>query len=157
MSDLENTAKIIIKEVVYLTLATADKNGKPWCTPVFTAYNDNYEFFWASGIETRHSLNIDENPDIAATIYDSSVPEGEGQAVYMEGVAEQLNPDNNQEGLKLLRARCNKAEEYYPLDAYQNETPVRIYKFTPKNFYVLNPDGDERYDVYADCRLQIKL
>lgn len=157
MTEETKKAKKIIKDVIYLTLATCDKNRNPWCTPVYTACNDNYEFFWASGFETRHSVNIRENPKIGAALYDSSLPEGEGEALYMDGIAAELLPETWQDGLNLLRGRSNFPDKYFPYDDYQRLGPVRIYKFTPRSFYVLHPKGDERYDTYADCRMEIKL
>jgi hypothetical protein len=147
----------IIDNIIYITLATSDLDNVPWCTPVFAACDQFYNFYWASGFETRHSMNIRYNPATGVTIYDSSVEEGKGEALYMEGQAYELTPDTWQEGLGLLRKKSKFPDKYYPRNDYKNLGAVRIYKFTPKKFYMLNPEGDPRYKTYADCRLEINL
>lgn len=150
-------ARQIIGEILYLTLATADAQGRPWCTPVFTAHDEDYNFYWASGFEARHSKNIRENERVGATVYDSRSPDGEGQAVYMDGSAQELDHHTWHEGVVLLRQRCLKPEKFYPLGQFDHTGPVRVYRFTPETFYMLNPDGDPRYDEYADCRVEIDM
>lgn len=157
MSSLVSIGKKIIEDVIYLTLATVNKQGVPWCTPVFTAFNKRYIFYWASGFETRHSENIRANPQCGAIIYDSSREEDLGEGVYMEGRAEELNPTTWQEGFKFLRYRSKQREKYYPPGSFQTLGPVRIYCFVPEAFYMLDPDGDPHYSEYADCRIKIDM
>jgi hypothetical protein len=154
---LAETARQIIAKVVYLTLATSSEIGEPWCTPLYAAYNDRYEFYWASGHDTRHSVNIRENPHVSATIYDSSVEEGTGGAVYMEGFAKELTAATWQDGLFLLRHRSRLADKFYPVDEYFTDGPLRLYHFIPREFSMLNSGGDPRYETYADCRVKINI
>ena len=44
----------------YMTLATADGDGRPWASPVWFATADGRELFWASRPDTRHSRNVAE-------------------------------------------------------------------------------------------------
>lgn len=154
---MSQEAKDIIDKILYLTLATADANGKPWCTPVFTAFDKDYNFYWASGFETRHSQNIRENGNVGAIVYDVRVADGEGQGVYMDGKAAELTPDSWQDGVALLRKRSLQPEKFYPEGQFDRLGPVRVYRFTPEKFYMLDPDGDPRYDDYADRRVEIEM
>ena len=47
-------AKKIIEEIWYITIATASKNSIPWNSPVYFAYDEDYNFY-AGGI-TQFSL-----------------------------------------------------------------------------------------------------
>ena len=55
------TAKRIIEKILYMTIATVDKNGQTWNSPVYSAYDENYNFYWASDLNGQHSKNIAGN------------------------------------------------------------------------------------------------
>ncbi len=66
------TARQIIEGVTYMTLATADENGRPWASPVWFAHSPDFdEFFWVSHHEALHSLNIAARPQVSLVIFDS--------------------------------------------------------------------------------------
>lgn len=88
--DLGAIVRTIIDENVYMTLATADGNGKPWVSPVYYTSAEYQEFYWVSSPEVTHSRNLAARPELSIVIFDSQVPPGAGQAVYMSAVAEEL-------------------------------------------------------------------
>ena len=51
-------ARRIIDTFMYLTIATADDDGRPWASPVWFAPASPTEFLWASDPHARHSRNI---------------------------------------------------------------------------------------------------
>lgn len=73
----------IIESIIYLNLATVDKLGNPHNAPVYTAYDESYNFYWKSWTENQHSKNIEENGKCFVTLYDSTTPAGTGIGVYM--------------------------------------------------------------------------
>jgi len=89
-SDLATTVRQIIGANRYLTLATADADGRPWATPVWFAADGCTDFIWVSRPGTRHSTNIAGRPEVGIVIFDSTVPIGTGQGVYVEAVAGQV-------------------------------------------------------------------
>ena len=48
MPDLAAYARRIIDAHVYMTLATADAQGRPWASPVWFAHEDHTRFVWVS-------------------------------------------------------------------------------------------------------------
>ena len=54
-------AKEIISKIQYITVATYSKDGEPWNSPVYSAFDEQYNFYWASWVENQHSKNIAEN------------------------------------------------------------------------------------------------
>ncbi|MGH3313699.1 MAG: pyridoxamine 5'-phosphate oxidase family protein [Streptomyces sp.] len=88
--DLARTARRIIDANSYMTLGTADADGRPWATPVWFAPDGYTDFIWVSRPGTRHSGNIADRPDVGIVIFDSTVPVGEAEAVYVEALAEQV-------------------------------------------------------------------
>src|SRR3989344_3336518 len=153
-SELTSKAKKVINDILYITIATSDKNNSPWNSPVYSAFDKNYNFYWASWKENQHSKNIKENEKVFVVIYDSTVTEGTGFGVYMRGRARQLETKDAVEivkSLKLLYSRKSKKprkpEEFLGL------LPRRIYKFVPEQIWV-NSGGDVKGN-FVDSRIDI--
>jgi hypothetical protein len=88
--DLGAVARAIIDSNLYMALGTADGDGRPWVSPVYYASDGYTEFYWVSSPEVTHSRNLAKRPHISIVVFDSQVPAGTGQAVYMSAVAEEL-------------------------------------------------------------------
>src|SRR5262245_63950681 len=84
----ESDARAIIDANAYLTLATADGAGVPWASPVWFAHDAYVRFLWASRPDARHSRNVEVRREVGIVIFDSTVPVGGAQAVYVEASAE---------------------------------------------------------------------
>ncbi len=67
------TAREILDSNLYLTLATADEDGRPWASPVYFASEDRADFYWVSDPEARHSHNLAVRPRASAVVFDSRV------------------------------------------------------------------------------------
>jgi pyridoxine/pyridoxamine 5'-phosphate oxidase len=145
--DVAAAARTIIDSNRYMTLATADERGVPWASPVWFAPAGYRELFWVSAPEARHSRNLAARPQAGIVIFDSSVPVGEAQAVYMSAVAEQLTGGEVEEGLAIF----NRRGEEQGLRAWTNadvglHARHRLYRATATEQFVLGP-GDERIRV----------
>jgi uncharacterized protein YhbP (UPF0306 family) len=88
--DREAVARGFIDSALYMTLGTADAEGRPWVSPVYYAFSGYREFLWVSRPEATHSRNLEARPELAIVIFDTTAPIGTGQGVYMEAVAEQV-------------------------------------------------------------------
>ena len=87
------SARRIIEEQRFMTLATADADGVPWASPVWYAPAGPSELLWVSRPEARHSRNLAVRPELGIVIFDSRQTPGEVKAVYMEGRAQQTDPE----------------------------------------------------------------
>jgi nitroimidazol reductase NimA-like FMN-containing flavoprotein (pyridoxamine 5'-phosphate oxidase superfamily) len=124
----------------YMTLATADATGLPWATPVWFATDDLREFFWVSDPNARHSRNIAARPDVAIVIFDSTVPVGGAQAVYMAARAEQVGVA----GLDVFNRHSEaQGERAWTHEDVTAPAKHRLYRATATEHYVLGP-RDER-------------
>ncbi len=104
-SDLAEMARGIIDANSYLTLGTADADGRPWATPVRFAPDGYTDFIWVSRPGTRHSGNIAARPEVGIVIFDSTVPVGQAEAVYVEAVAEQVPEAEVEPAIAIFSAR----------------------------------------------------
>lgn len=149
-------AKEIIKRVIYITIATASKDGQPWNSPVYSAYDKNYNFFWASWKDNQHSKNIAENKNIFLVIYDSTVPQGAGEGVYVKAKAQELREEKEiREALALLYTRKNEDPQKRKPAEFLGNYPRRVYKAVPEKFW-MNSDGNVSGN-YIDTRVEVKL
>lgn len=147
-------AKEIISKIIYCTIATTSKDGQPWNTPVYSAYDAQYNFYWTSDQNGQHSRNIAENDKVFLVIYDSTVPEGTGEGVYVQATAKALTDiEEVRKASKLLAGRKNK-EPRSP-EQYLGEYPRRIYKATPIKFW-MNSDGQVNGN-YIDTRVEVDM
>jgi hypothetical protein len=89
----------LLASIRYMTLATTDADGRPWASPVWYAAPTPTELLWVSDPDARHSRNIAARPEVAIVIFDSTVPNEDAQAVYLEATAAQTD-----EGIERLSA-----------------------------------------------------
>ncbi|OGG72735.1 hypothetical protein A3A38_03685 [Candidatus Kaiserbacteria bacterium RIFCSPLOWO2_01_FULL_53_17] len=152
-SNLER-AQRIIAEIKYITLATVAEDGRPWNAPVFTAYDEKYNFFWGSHVGSQHSTNIRSKPDVFLVIYDSTVPGGAGEGVYIQATAVELEDMKEiKRAYKLLEVR--HVVPYWKFEQVHDGALIRLYKAVPKKVWV-NSEG--RIDGhYIDTREEVKL
>lgn len=144
-AEREALATAIVDGNSYMTLATADAAGRPWATPVWYAPASYREYFWVSRPGARHSRNIAVRPEIGAVIFDSTVPIGSGQAVYMAAVAEQVTGDGEvARGMAVFseRSLAQGGRAWTP-DDVGSSGHLRLYRARASEQFVLSPE-DER-------------
>jgi uncharacterized protein YhbP (UPF0306 family) len=90
---------------MYMTLGTADENGRPWVPPVYYAPEGYVDFYWVSSPEAKHSRNLAARPEVSIVVFDSRTSVGSGQGVYMSAVAEELMGDDIERGIAVFSRR----------------------------------------------------
>lgn len=127
----------------------------PWNSPVYSAFDQNYNFYWASDQNGQHSKNIKENPDVFLVIYDSTAAEGTGEGVYVKAKAYELTDEEEiLHALEVLDKRVGKTKER-DAKAFLEDYPRRVYKAVPEKFW-MNSDGDVNGN-YIDIRVEVEL
>lgn len=143
-------------DISYVTIATSDKNGDPWNTPVFTAYDDNYNFYWSSHSESNHSKNIAANGKGFLVIYNSKANEGEGMGLYIRArIEEFVNESDVIAALDLLGQRRGKP--FGNSSKFINDGPQHIHKAIPLEAWINDADQDSDGDFIRDYRIEVKL
>jgi hypothetical protein len=135
-------AKQLIQGLNYLTLATCDRDGQPWNTPVFGAYDGHKTFYWGSRHVTQHSQNISQNSRGFIVIYDSTVKPNHGEAVYLKVLCEELAQSEIDAAIQLLHAKLG--ESYMVPKDVQGASPRRLYKATVTRAWIKDPNKDMR-------------
>jgi pyridoxine/pyridoxamine 5'-phosphate oxidase len=132
------TAKAIIDANLYMVLGTADEHGRPWVSPVYYAHVDYREFVWVSRSETLHSRNLLARPEVSIVIFDSSVPIGTGQGVYMAATAEEVTGDARVAAMAVFSRRSlGHGGGAVALDDVEAPAEFRLYRATAAAHYIL--------------------
>jgi len=140
-------ARQILAANSYLTLATADADGRPWSTPVWFAADDLHAFCWVSRPGARHSVNVVVRPTVAITIFDSTVPSSEATALYVEAEATEVEANHRRAVLAVYNERSTARG--LPEWTEEKVTPpaqFRLYRAIASQVYVLD-DHDQRVPV----------
>jgi nitroimidazol reductase NimA-like FMN-containing flavoprotein (pyridoxamine 5'-phosphate oxidase superfamily) len=160
--DYTKCARRTIQEIQYITVATIHTHidswsmSRPWNSPVYSAFDSDYNFYWISDRHSQHSKNIRENPHIFIAIYNSTIPEGTGasRGVYIQAQARELSdPGEIAHAHQLLADRAGKAS--HPPDYFLDDIPRRIYQAVPERAWV--NDNGERNGHFIDIRIEIDL
>ncbi len=140
---LANIAKEIIKNNIYLTLGTADKD--PWVAPVFYAVDDKYNFYYISQMDSLHTRHILKSPSVAFAIFDSHQKEGTGNGVQGIGKVHLLSDEELSEAFKWYHTTFIEMKPEF----FTGNAPYRFFKIIPEHFYVLDPEAkvDKRVEV----------
>ena len=143
------TARRIVDANMYMTLATADADGRPWASPVWYAPEGDRRFLWVSRPDTRHSRNIAVRPEVAIVVFDSTVPIGSAEAVYADALAEQLSGEDLERAIATFsqRSQARGGRVWEPADVVAS-APLRLYRAVASSRSVLGPH-DERLPVNA--------
>ena len=142
--DLRAVAESIVDSNRFMTLATADRDGRPWASPVWYAPVGYGSFLWVSSPEANNSRNLAVRPELAIVIFDSHEAGG-WKALYMSATAEQL--EDVDEGIGIY-SRHGVAQGLRPWTRDDVQPPARhrLYRATVVERFVLDPH-DQRHPV----------
>jgi putative heme iron utilization protein len=153
---LNDLARAIIDANRYMALGTADPDGHPWVSPVWFASEDYKHFHWVSSPDARHSRNLAARQEVAIAIFDSTVPVGGAQAVYMSGRAEELTSGELERGSEVF-GRLSEADvgRRWVLDDLQPPSLFRLYRATASDHYLLIAGRDPELGTGVDRRERV--
>lgn len=138
-----------------MTIGTADETGQPWVSPVYFSSADYREFYWISSPNAQHSKNITLRPQISIVIFDSRIPIGMGQAVYLAGVARQVDDSELVQSLAIYNGRFPNPSEQGArivcLEQVSGAGLYRLYRAVAHQTWMLDRER------HPDRRIAIKL
>jgi len=154
MSDYHNKrAKEILETIKYATLATVTPDGKPWNSPVASVIDDDLNVYWFSDKEGQHAKNVRANGEVFIVIYDSTVPEGQGEGVYIQAKAYELN--DSEEVRAARRIKKGPTADDKP-DEFLGNGVRRVYKGVPQKAWMNDVVMDGKTFI-KDIRVEVPL
>lgn len=145
MTNTDNNAhaRAVLEATTYAVLATADDSGTPWATPVWFAHDGLDRIYWLSWPGSRHSVLIDQRPEIALTVFDSTAAPYEGTAFYATARAQQCAEATLDEGLGILNRRLvAQGLGEVTQERITGDSRLRLYVATILEAWVLDQDAD---------------
>ena len=140
-------ARQIIDANLYMVLATSDRSGQPWASPVYFAHRDYRDFIWISQPDASHSVNLRDRREVGIVIFDSTVPVNTGQGVYIGGVARELPAHETSDGVEIYSERSvGHGGGELSVEDVSPPARHRLYQATAEAMYVLD-EHDHRVEV----------
>jgi hypothetical protein len=126
---------------VYVTLATADGDGRPWASPVFYAHTGYRDLWWMSSPEVTHSVNLAARPELGVVVFDSRAEVGSGDrtAVYGQGLGRPVRADELGVALAAYPGPPERGGSAVDADDVQPPSPYRLYVATIGEWWMLCP------------------
>jgi len=135
-------ARDVLAATTYVVLATADADGHPWATPVWFAADGLDRILWVSATESRHSRLIEERPEVALTVFDSTVLSGEAAAFYATAVARPVPDDLLDGALAVYNARgAQQGLDPFTRERLTGDARLRLYEAVVVDAWVLDQDA----------------
>ena len=150
--DYEVRAVDILGRIQYATLATVNKDGTPWNSPVFALHDNQVCMYWFSDKAGRHSRNIQRSGYVCIVVYDSTVPEGQGEGVYIQAKAYVLE---DPEEIRRVRALKKGFGNDDPA-SFMGKGIRRVYKAVPQAAW-MNEAQIEQGVFIRDYRVKLSL
>lgn len=151
-------AREIIKQILYVTIASVSDDGQPWNSPVYSSYDKELNFYWVSDKDSQHSRNIRANSKIFLVIYDSTMPESTGEGVYVLAHAQELsNLVEINSALRCLQDRGNKHGSDQDSQIFTGDGTRRVYKAIPEKIWINDDESDSMGSFVRDIRVEILI
>ena len=138
-ADLAAHARDIIRANLYLTLGTADRDGRPWTSPVYFAPGGDGEFYWSSEVGAVHSRHLAGRPQVSLVVFDSTVAPYHGRAVYAAGEAREVPEEDVEEVLSVYPRPGGAGTAFLAPSDVTGASAYRIYRATATELWVLCP------------------
>ncbi|HEV7654118.1 MAG TPA: pyridoxamine 5'-phosphate oxidase family protein [Mycobacteriales bacterium] len=139
MTDLAAHARSLLAATLYLTLGTADADGRPWTAPVYFAPAGITEFYWVSATDAVHSRQLAARPQVSLVVFDSTVAPYHGRAVYALGEATELSGAELDRGLAAYPRDDGRGASGVSREDVSGAAPYRLYRATAAELWVLCP------------------
>lgn len=139
--DLRKLIEEYLKEAKLMQVATAAGN-KPWVCSVWYVHDENFNLYFISRKDRRHSKEIKNNSEVAGTIV---IPHEEGigqkvRGIQFEGKAEIIGIGGLFKAYNLLKEKYPNVVKSIPtLDLIKKGSVlVRLYKIIPKTIVLFD-------------------
>jgi Pyridoxamine 5'-phosphate oxidase len=143
MTDNNAHARNVLDNTAYAVLATADAVGNPWVTPVWFAPEGLERLYWVSWPGSRHSKLIEQRPETALTVFDSTVVPNQGTAFYATAHAQQCPDEDLNHGLQIFNRRAqSQGIDPFTREHTTGAARLRLYVALITEAWVLDQDAE---------------
>lgn len=135
MDEVKKLIHELLHDAPLFTLATC-VNGQPWCADMIFVWDEDFNIYWLSSPDSRHSKEIEKNLHVAATVT-MVEPDGKGRSLQIEGTCTIINDDKRR-----FEADKNYHDRHHvtgllTLEQAREETKgFGLYKLSPNKIFL---------------------
>ena len=152
-------ALYLLKNIHYITLATTSSDGAPWNTPMGFEHDSELHLYWVSDKAAVHSVNVRENNQVFAVLFDSTVKNPEdADGLYIQATAEEVQSSTEIASIGALFSMSDST-----VKQLLEKEDRRLYRATPQKIWmndaqIINGIFKKDYRVELDTsKLEEKL
>lgn len=108
--DLKKLIVEYLQKAKLMQLATSKEN-QPWVCNVYFAFDDNFNIYWISKPERRHSEEVRNNTKVAGAIVLPHTPGDDVRGIQFQGKAYELSGKDAEDGIKVYAKRYDMPQE----------------------------------------------
>ena len=129
-----------LKEAKLMQIATS-KDNKPWVATVWFAYDNNFNIYFISRHNRRHSLEIAKNPYVAGAIVKKHETLGDKtRGLQFEGKCSELKGSELIKNFAIFARRFPKVTKFIlsPKEIIEGATDHHLYKIVPSSIVLFD-------------------
>ena len=157
--DIIQSARNILGENKFLSLATYDKSGNVWATPLSYAIDEEYNLYFTTAVDSTHVEHIKKNPYVSFSIFNSTLRVSDIDGLQIKGLVGEVEKADLPRIVKMYykqvfpdeaeRKEWEAQPEYFTSD----EFPVyRFFQILPLEIYKRDTENTE-----VDRRVEINI
>ena len=136
ITDLKQLVQKYLKDGRLLQIATVS-NDQPWSCTVYYVADVDFNLYWISKPDTRHSNEIHRNAKVAASIpikFDTLTVVG----LQLDGHAELVeDEDEIKKAVKFYSEKFQRGKDWYE-DFIAGKNEHRLYRIKPRSFVIFD-------------------
>ena len=159
MIDMVKLTRKILKENKFMSLATTNKKGEVWATPLSYALDEEYNFYFTTVLDSTHVEHIKENPYVSFSIFNSTVKISDVDGLQIKGIVGEVEKEDLPKIVTMYYIQLfedpkeRKEWEAEPEYFTKNDFPVyRFFQIVPTEIYKRDTENDD-----VDRRIQINI
>lgn len=156
MDRLAATARRLLDEIAYMTVATVDADGTPRASPVYFTPHGYTDLYWVSRPDAQHSRNIARDGRVRAVVFDSTIPVGLADAVYLDGQAAPV-PEHELAAASTVAFDSTRGGSAFTPEELSGGSPLRLYRLRVNAAEILVRAGHPTHGDGRDRRVAVTL
>ena len=151
--ELAEMARRVLDLNRYMVLGTVGPDGRSRLSPVFFTPARYRDLYWVSSPEAQHSRNVRDRPGVEIVVFDSSLPPGEGEAVYISATAREVPASELPEVLDGAFDPDTRGARAFSPEELSGDGDLRLYVATATAYDVHVRASHPRYGTGIDSRM----
>lgn len=150
--------KKVLTRVHIASLATVSPGSVPHNSPVFMAFDRDFNAIWSSSPTAQHSLNIQHTGEVFLSVFDSRGEAGGG--LYIDAQAAVVEPDDP-DFMQAYTIFANAKKAFGAVvpqpEHFAKPDTQRLYCAVPKQLWINASQKDEQGNVVFDQRFRVTV